>query len=208
MLALALRLAGGVDTETNVDADARLLSLAARKDQAAFNLLVRRHYQLVYRVVWRLMRGHADSEDIAQEAFLRLWKDPGQVRDAKDLRAWLIRVATNLAMDGFRKDRFAALDETTDVADERDGASTLMDRQRVSARVDRAIATLPDRQRLAMTLVQYEQLSNMEAALAMDVTVDAFESLIARARRSLKSELANEWEDMLDILAGGGAGER
>jgi RNA polymerase sigma-70 factor (ECF subfamily) len=67
--------------------------------------------------------------------------------------------------------------------------------------VDAAIAALPDRQRQALALVYFEGLSNIEAASVMEVSVDAVESLLARARRSLKESLSAEWRDLIGGLA-------
>ena len=67
--------------------------------------------------------------------------------------------------------------------------------------MDRGIAALPDRQRLALSLVYFEGLSNIEAAEAMEVSVEAVESLLARAKRGLKQALADRWRDLLDGLA-------
>jgi RNA polymerase sigma-70 factor, ECF subfamily len=202
MLALALQLAGGTDGAADTShADALLLAAAARRDQSAFEQLVKRHYPVVYRVVWRIMNGHGDAEDVTQEAFLRLWNNPGQLREASALRGWLIRVASNLVMDRFRRKPAAALDAVPEVEDGRPSVPQTMDRTRITARIDAAIAQLPERQRLALTLVQYEHMSNIAAARVLDVSVDAFESLLARARRSLKQELSDEWRAMLATLA-------
>ena len=77
--------------------DADLLARAIARDQNAFTELVDRHFQLVHRVVWRMMNGHADAEDVAQEAFLRLWRNPAQVREGGAVKGWLMRVASNLS---------------------------------------------------------------------------------------------------------------
>ncbi len=202
MLALALDLVAGQDLEENASAiDARLLAAASHRDQSAFEKLVRRHYQVVYRVVWRLMNGHADAEDVTQEAFLRLWNNPSQLREAGALRGWLIRVASNLVMDRFRKGHTVDIDAVAEVADNRPDAAVSLDRTSVAQRMDGAIARLPDRQRLALVLAQFEQMSNGAAAATMELSVDAFESLLARARRGLKQELSGEWRDMLAVLA-------
>lgn len=76
--------AGAVDWKTASDAE--LLICAARQDQNAFAELVVRYHAQVYRVAWRLNGGHADTDDIAQETFLKLWKNPGQLREAGALR--------------------------------------------------------------------------------------------------------------------------
>ncbi len=161
--------------------DADLLARAGAPDQAAFALLVDRHFPVVHRVVWRMMSGHADAEDIAQEAFLRLWRDPSQVREAGALRGWLIRVANNLVMDRFRTKPMQEIDEGFEIADGRASAEEALDRSRAVATIDAAVAGLPERQRLALTLVHFEQMTNIAAAAIMEVSVDALESLLARA---------------------------
>lgn len=75
--------AGGPDRDVP---DSALLDASARRDTAAFAEIVRRYHQPVYRLVWRMTGGHADSEDIAQEAFLKLWQNPAQVREAGALK--------------------------------------------------------------------------------------------------------------------------
>lgn len=181
-------------------ADATLLAAAAKGDRKAFAEIVERHHGLVYRVAWRMTAGHADTEDIVQETFLKLWNSPAQVRHGVALRAWLIRVATNLAIDRMRRKPMTDIeaipepeDDEPDALDKVIGAGSVNE-------VDAAIAGLPDRQRLALVLVHFENLSNIEAARAMEVSVEAVESLLARARRSLKIALSGRWRDLLADL--------
>jgi RNA polymerase sigma-70 factor, ECF subfamily len=181
--------------------DADLLTAAATtRDQKAFQLLIERYYDSVYRVVWRLTGGQAQAEDITQEAFLRLWSNPAQIREAGALKGWLMRVASNLAMDGFRARPAQDLDSAIEIADARPDAERTSVRNWASSRIDRAIANLPERQRLALTLVHFEQLSNGAAAGVLEVSVDALESLLARARRALKEELAADKESLLQAM--------
>ncbi len=180
--------------------DAVLLAAAVQQDHSAFATLVSRYYDLVHRVVWRTTNGHADAADIAQEAFLRLWKNPAQVREAKALKGWLMRVASNLAMDRYRHRPLQDIDDAGEVADSRPNAEQVLTRQWASTTVDLAIGQLPERQRLALSLVHFEQMSNGEAAAIMEISVDAVESLLARARRSLKELLAAEKDNLLASL--------
>ena len=89
--------------------DAGLLEAAAAGSHAAFAEIAGRHYQPVYRLVWRMTGGAADAEDMAQEAFLKLWRNPRQVREAGALKGWLMRVAANAVIDRSRRPRPAAL---------------------------------------------------------------------------------------------------
>jgi RNA polymerase sigma-70 factor, ECF subfamily len=181
--------------------DADLLARAGTGEQKAFAVLVEKYFPMVHRVVWRMMDGHGDSEDIAQEAFLRLWRNPGQVREGAALKGWLVRVATNVVMDRYRAKPMQQIAEDFEVADGRPSAEEHLDRRRAAEAVDAAIARLPERQKLALTLVHFEQLTNGAAAEIMDVSVDALESLLSRARRSLKDMLAHHKNDLLATLA-------
>jgi RNA polymerase sigma-70 factor, ECF subfamily len=206
MLSLALHLAGGTDTDNESDhADAQLLRAAVRKDPAIFAALVKRHYPVVHRVVWRLANGHVDADDAAQEAFLRFWANPQQVREPAALRGWLVRVASNLVKDRGRRPVQAGMEMAELVSDPSPVASDQLARSEVAARIDLAIARLPDRQRLAITLVQFEQFPNTKAAEIMETSVDAFESLLARARKALKQDLSGEWRDMLSTIEADGS---
>jgi RNA polymerase sigma-70 factor, ECF subfamily len=175
---------------TGEASDAALLAAATRRDAAAFATLVARYEKQVFRLVWRLTNGHTDAEDITQEAFLRLWRNPGQLREAGALKGWLMRVASNLAMDRFRAKPLQDLEAAADVGDGKPTAEDEMARTWTTRRIDEAISALPDRQKLALTLVHFEQIGNIRAAAVMEVSVDALESLVARARRSLKLALA------------------
>ena len=201
---LAIRPVPAVKTDSWESAsDADLLAASTRRIQQAFAVLVTRYHRDVYRVVWRLSSGHADCEDIAQEAFLRLWVKPDQIRDARALKGWLMRVASNLVMDKFRQRPMVELEAAEEVVDKAAGAEELMGLAYVSKAVDAAIAQLPDRQRLALTLVHFEQMSNIGAAATMEISVDALESLLARARRGLKDNLGPQGKALLGAMENG-----
>jgi RNA polymerase sigma-70 factor, ECF subfamily len=184
----------------HLESDADLLAAAARRDAAAFGRLVAKYHGLVFRVVWRITNGNVEAEDIAQEAFLKLWKNPNQLREAGALKGWLVRVAHNLAMDWFRHRPAEASTEAFDVADSRLTAEDSLDRDWVTMRINAAVAQLPERQKQVVTLVHFEHFSQAEAAEAMELSLDALESLLARARRSLKQHLAEDRQDLLGSL--------
>jgi len=181
-------------------ADDVLLAASARHEQMAFAELVSRYHRDVFRVVWRLSNGHAEADDVTQEAFMRLWANPAQIREAKALKGWLMRVAANLVMDRFRRKPMEELEAADEVADGALGAEAHVDRARVGKEIDAAIASLPERQKLALTLVHFEQMTNIAAAATMEISVDALESLLSRARRGLKEELGERGKLLLAAL--------
>lgn len=174
-----------------------LLVRLIRRDEQAFAELIARHFDRVYRIAWRVLGGPADAEDIAQEAFLKAWTAPGQIRDGRAIGAWLARVATNLALDRLRRRRPESPAELPELVDPNAAADRGARRAALEAEVARAVAALPDRQRAALVLVHFEGLGNLEAAAALGVSVEAVESLLARARRSLKLAFADRWRELV-----------
>ncbi len=152
-------------------------------------------------MVWRMMNGNAETEDVAQEAFVKLWQNPAQIREAKALKGWLMRVASNLAIDRLRRQPHVDIDAIAEVVDPRQVTSAELDKKAATGRVDQAIARLPERQKLALTLVYFEGMSNISAASVMEISVDAIESLLTRGRRTLRESLAEDWRGLLDELS-------
>jgi RNA polymerase sigma-70 factor, ECF subfamily len=181
----------------HLESDADLLAAAAKRDAAAFGRLIAKYHGLVYRVVWRITNGNVESEDIAQEAFLKLWNNPAQLREAGALKGWLARVAHNLAMDWFRHRQGTADIDQLEVIDQRPTAEDNLNRDWVTARINAAVAKLPERQKQVITLVHFEHFSQPDAATVMDLSLDALESLLARARRALKDQLETDRHELL-----------
>ncbi len=177
--------------------DAELLAGCTKADAEAFAQLLKRHQDMVRRVAWRMGLRNADVDDVAQETFLKLWNNPGQIREAGALKGWLVRVASNLVTDRFRKKPMDDLETAEHVSDGRPPADEVMERNWAAGEVDLAINALPERQRLVIILVHFEQMGNIAAAAAMELSVDALESLLARARRALKERLKGKAPQLL-----------
>lgn len=183
------------------DPDAALVRRAAAGDPQAWQALVDRHLGIVHALAVRLLGNRAEAEDVAQETFLRAWRhidrwQPGSARWG----TWLARVALNLCRDRLRRARPVSLDDAPDLADARPSPDAGLQAEAVAAQVGAALASLPERQREALVLCYYEQMSNIEAAEVMEVSVEALESLLSRARRGLRRLLAERASDLLGDL--------
>ena len=180
--------------------DGSLLRAAATGNRAAFAEIVSRYHQPVYRLVWRMTGGAADSEDIAQEAFVKLWRSPAQVREAAALKGWLMRVASNAVIDRSRKPSHGDIEAMPELSDPAAKPDAPLDRAQATKLINAKLASLPDRQRVALSLVYFEGMTNIEAADIMEASVESVESLLARARRHLKESLSAGWRELLDGL--------
>jgi RNA polymerase sigma-70 factor (ECF subfamily) len=183
--------------------DSDLLSAAAGGEHRAFKTLMERHAAAAQALAKRIVGGASDADDIAQEAFLRAWKAaPGWRANGKARFAtWLYRVVTNLCMDRLRQPPARPLDLAAGVeARQSDGYDqTLAAANRV--RVRKAMAALTPGQRAAIALYHFSEMRGAEAAQVLGVSVPAFESLLVRGRRSLRSELYRQGIQRLeDIL--------
>lgn len=192
-------LAGGVRPSPATAGDeADLVARSANGDASAFRTLTDRHIASVTGIARRMLRDDAEAEDVAQEAFLRLWRAGTSLEVGNSgVRPWLRRVVSNLCIDRVRgRKRLTVVEELPEQA-EAPRQQAALEEKDLKARVDAALKKLPERQRLALTLFQYEGLSQSEIGAEMGISDEAVESLLARARRQLKGELQAEWKAML-----------
>ncbi|MGI4879475.1 MAG: RNA polymerase sigma factor [Janthinobacterium lividum] len=172
------------------DPDTQLVARVGRGEPAATRAFVAAKLPRVLGLATRMLSDVAEAEDVAQEAFLRVWRNatvwqPGRAR----FDTWLHTVVLNLCRDRLRRRRVTTGDAVPDVADPTpDAEARLIEAERGSA-VANAIAGLPERQREAILLVHYQDLSGAEAAAALELSVEALESLLARGRRTLRARL-------------------
>ena len=192
-----------------IDSDRALALGIARGDRQAVTALTARCLNLVISVATRTLKDRAEAEDVAQETFLKVWRKIGQFDPERaKLESWVARIALNLCYDRLRKRGEAVLDdEFPDREDSSANAEGLLAQSDMSDVVRQAVAGLPPRQRAALELCHFQELSNTEAANILGVSVEAIESLLARARRKLKSELETQRAEILDGFAMGHGGE-
>jgi RNA polymerase sigma-70 factor (ECF subfamily) len=165
------------------------LQQIAQGDKVAFAQLLSAYLPSLLAFIKRYIKEHAQAEDIAQETFLRVWQHAGdwQPREHSP-RSWIFRIAFNLCIDHIRKLK-PTTDETEDLV-ELQSPERMVIAQNQHQHLRNALDRLPERQRTALYLCAMHGLSNKEAAAVMKLGVDALESLLARARRSLREYFA------------------
>jgi RNA polymerase sigma-70 factor (ECF subfamily) len=140
----------------------------------------------------RMLGDATEAEDVAQDVFLRVWKQaPSWRPGAARFDTWMHRVALNLCYDRLRRRREQPMAEPPERPDPDAAPDRNLEAAQLGARVEAALGRLPDRQREAIVLCHYQELSNIEAARLMQVSVEALESLLSRGRRALRAALAD-----------------
>jgi RNA polymerase sigma-70 factor (ECF subfamily) len=171
------------------DPDAELVARVGQGDEAATRQLVTAKLPRILALASRLIGERGEAEDVAQEVFVRVWRHAGRWRPgAARFDTWLHIVTLNLCRDRLRRRREISTPEPPDMADPAPRADAILDEAAQSRAVSAAIAALPERQREAILLVHYQDMSNIEAAQALSVSVEALESLLARGRRALRKQ--------------------
>lgn len=185
------------------DIDFVLMERIGAGDHAAFRQLVERHQNAVIGTVAKMLGNSAESEDISQQVFLRIWRHAKRYRPDAKFTTYLFTITRNLVFNETRRrsrKKEVSADEREDNSHQLIEASP--DRQpdaellqaELQRAVDAAIAALPETQRLAVVLRRYEQLSYEEIAVVLKLSVSAVKSLLFRARTTLRESLSGYLE--------------
>ena len=184
----------------DLDADADLVAQLQLGSEVAFRTLVERYQDRIYRTVLSLLRSPEEAEDVAQEVFVEVYQTIGRFRGDAALSTWLYRLATSRALKNRQKARakkrfayFTSLlgfdnNVLHEVPDHAHPLALLEGQQQLQLLLDR-IARLPNQQQVAFTLRHEQDLSYEEIAAILSTTVPAVESLLFRARQTLRKHL-------------------
>lgn len=185
------------EVSTEVD-DAALMAHISSGNRNAFNTFLSRHLTAVVQFAKCYLSSQADAEDIAQETFFRVWRKSASWKpQGYSPRSWIYRIAYNLCIDEIRRrpavDTGKESSYENDLYNEIDSLDMKIESDSELKRLVLSLKKLPERQRTAITLCAFHGLSNKEASSAMDISIDALESLLSRGRRQLR-QLCNERE--------------
>lgn len=185
------------------DPDIRLMLRVRDDDQAAFAELVELYHKRLVTVMHHLVSNAEEAEDLAQEVFLRVYRGRKKYHPRAKFSTWLFTIANNLALNTLR-DRQRKLAIPLNLRDSgplgprpaeqlvQDRTSQPMQRmqqQELAGIVQQALATLNERQRVAVVLNKFEDMNYLEIAEIMGLTTKAVKSLLCRARENLRVAL-------------------
>lgn len=175
----------------DADSDDSLMSRIAKADRFAFHLLMQRHTKRCLALALRMLGNASEAEDVVQEAFMRVWTHAGRWQPGRaKVGTWLYKIVMNLCVDRRRKPVHAAIEEAPEPIDPDLDAFGGIAREQHVRQVQAALHELPDRQRAALILCYFEELSSRDAAEVLGVSIAALESLLVRGRRALRDRLA------------------
>jgi RNA polymerase sigma-70 factor (ECF subfamily) len=186
--------------EGSLERDAELMLRVRDGDQASFGLLLERHRSPVIHFVYRMVQNQAVAEELAQEAFLRVYKSRLSYEPTAKFTTWLFRIASHLALnwirDGRNEKRQASLDESPDgtarqVPDRGRTAEQELVYQAKLREVRQAIEALPSKQKAAVMMHKYEEMGYAQIADVLRCSESAVKSLLFRAYESLRVRLAH-----------------
>jgi len=173
------------------DYDAELMLRAGKGDADAYRELFERNYRRAVNVAYRSTASIDQAEDIAMEAFARIYEARASYKPAARFSTYLFRVLTNLCLNAARKGACIAQEPIgdRDIPDAGSDPAEEVSRAQVGRAVREAVVALPANQRMAVVLTRYEGLSYEETAKAMGISVGAVESLLHRAKANLRKTL-------------------
>ena len=171
--------------------ESRLIEMARGGDRAAFEELVRRHADRLYRVVLRFSTGPEEAEDITQEAFLRAWRNIGSFRGRSQFFTWLYRIGINETRRRHERRSPASIEQSPleDAPDWSESPERWAQQRDTRVELERAVRALPFKYRAALILRDVEGLSTAEAAEVMGLREAAFKSRLHRARLRVRRAL-------------------
>ncbi|MCY4393678.1 MAG: sigma-70 family RNA polymerase sigma factor [Rhodospirillaceae bacterium] len=181
-----------------IAADAALMGRVAGGDPAAARAVVDRHLPGLVAFAWRMVGERATAEDVAQDAMLKLWRQAPRWKPKAQIGTWLRRVAYNRCIDLHRRTRPSEDVTALALEDPSPGPSRRLLAAEVSSIVRQAMEALPERQRAAIAMAHFDGMNNGETAAALEISVEAVESLLARGRRTLRQRLTALKPDLLE----------
>jgi RNA polymerase sigma-70 factor (ECF subfamily) len=175
--------------------DLNLVASIAKGDESAFEELVKKYQHSVLNTIHRYIGNYSEADDIAQDVFVKVWRNIKSFKGKAKFSTWLYRIVVNQCLDYRRKNKRKIVEVSFDNKIEESKipesltTGTDFEQKKRESIIKQAINELPDNQRIAIILAKYEAKSYQEIADIMDVSLSNVASIIYRAKENLKVKL-------------------
>jgi RNA polymerase sigma-70 factor (ECF subfamily) len=191
----------GAAAAAALDYDAELMLRVKDGDSSSFGVLLEKHRASVIHFVYRLVQEQAVAEELAQEAFLRVYRSRSSYEPTAKFKTWLFRIASHLALNWLRDEKHERGQERLDdvsadlparqISDRRPSVEQKLVYEVKLEEVRQAVAALPEKQRTAVLLHKYEEMEYTQIAKVLGCSDSAVKSLLYRAYETLRARLAH-----------------
>lgn len=176
--------------------DTELISQFRVKDtrEKAFTQIVNKYKEKLYWHIRRLVVSHEDADDILQNVFIKVWKGLDNFREESQLFTWLYRIATNESISHIqklKKLRAVSFDNEDKILSEKIKADDFFDASKLEWKLQLAIQTLPEQQRLVFNLRYYDEMPYSEMSEILHVTTGSLKASYHHAARKIEDYLLN-----------------
>ncbi|HSE47314.1 MAG TPA: sigma-70 family RNA polymerase sigma factor [Gemmatimonadales bacterium] len=166
---------------------------AQRGDREAFGELVRRYGPAARRVARAVLHHPEDADDAAQDGFFSAWRNINRYDSGRQFGPWILRIVVNAAHDLRRRRQIRETDPVSpQLPGGEESPAALVEQGELGERIDRALQSLPERQRLAVVLFDAEGFSHGEIAQMLGIPEGTVRSDVFHARRALRTRLGLE----------------
>ncbi|MBN2107519.1 MAG: RNA polymerase sigma factor [Deltaproteobacteria bacterium] len=183
------------------ETDEKLMKAVAGKHTGALRELMRRHEARVRRLAFRFTGSDDAACELVQDVFFKVYTSAASYSPQARFTTWLYRITANHCLNYIRDSRREPLQQRNQPIDEAghgltddcamEGQLTCLEKKEQAARVRSAVDGLPERQRMAILLLRFEELSYRDAASALNCSVSALEALVHRGLETLKKQLSD-----------------
>lgn len=181
--------------------DTHLVALIRKGQNAALGVLIQRHLPSVYRFLYRMVGDSHHAEDLAQETFLKAWKNISKFDPTKSFKTWVFSIAKNTAIDWLRKKHPVSFsdiehDEMPDLADtipdEQPLAPEILERAETAKMIEEALTKIPPKARSIVLMHYTEDMTFKEISEAIGEPINTVKSRYRRALHTLREILTKE----------------
>lgn len=173
-----------------------LLKFSVQKTQnEAFNLLLNKYQQKIYWHIRRLVIDHDDADDLVQETFIKVWKNLANFRSESQLYTWIYRIATNESITFLNKKKLKnniSLDDINTELTDSLTSSSYFDGDKAQRKLQEAILTLPDKQRIIFNMKYFDDMKYDEISEVLGTSVGALKASFHIAVKKIESILLNQ----------------